>query len=126
MRLAPEAVARWRPRASLGATWAQYFRYARGDAQAGMHPERHALRVAVYGGLAAALMSRRTWPKLLAAGGAAAYARGPVSRGWARTRTPGARVVAAIGVPVLMAWIDAAKMAGYSAGLVDRFASGRR
>ena len=42
MRLAPDAVARWRPRASLAATWTQYFRYARGDARAGMHPERHA------------------------------------------------------------------------------------
>jgi glycosyltransferase involved in cell wall biosynthesis len=126
MRLAPEAVARWRPRASLGATWAQYFRYARGDAQAGMYPERHALRMAVYGGLAAALVSRRPWPKLLAACGAVAYARGPVAWGWVRSRTPGTRVAATIAVPALMAWIDAAKMAGYIRGLVDRFASGRR
>jgi cellulose synthase/poly-beta-1,6-N-acetylglucosamine synthase-like glycosyltransferase len=126
MRLAPEAVARWRPRASLGETWTQYFRYARGDAQAGMHPERHGVRVAVYGCLAAGLMSRRRWPKLLAASGAAAYARGPVARGWVRTRAPGTRVATTIAVPVLRAWIDAAKMAGYLTGLVDRFASGRR
>ena len=29
-----------------------------------MYPERHALRFAVYGGLIAALASRRTWPKV--------------------------------------------------------------
>ena len=51
------------------ATWTQYFRYARGDAVAGMYPERHALRFATYGGLAAALASRRTWPKLAGARG---------------------------------------------------------
>ena len=62
-----------------GATWTQYFRYARGDAQAGMHPERHALRFGAYAGLAVAVASRRRWPKLLAAAGAVAYARAAVS-----------------------------------------------
>ena len=54
-----------------------------------MYPERHALRFAVYGGLLAALASRRTWPKLLVAGGAVAYARTPVHR--ARARAPDGR-----------------------------------
>ena len=48
MRFAPDAVVRWRLRPTLRATWAQYFRYARGDAQAAMFPERHALRFGVY------------------------------------------------------------------------------
>jgi glycosyltransferase involved in cell wall biosynthesis len=126
MRLAPEAVARWRPRASLRATWTQYFRYARGDAHAGMHPERHALRFAVYGSLGAALASRRSWPRVLAACGAVAYARGPVARGWVRARTPAERVAATLAVPALMAWIDAAKMAGYAAGLADRLSAANR
>jgi glycosyltransferase involved in cell wall biosynthesis len=120
MRLAPEAVARWRPRTSLTGTWIQYFRYGRGDARAGMHPERHALRFAVYGGLAAALASRRAWPKALVACGAIAYARRPVARGWIRARTPAERAAATVAVPALMAWIDAAKMTGYAVGLVDR------
>ena len=38
MRFAPEAVVRWRLRPTLSATWLQYFRYARGDARAGMLP----------------------------------------------------------------------------------------
>ena len=70
MRFAPQAIVHWRLRDGLDSTWRQYFRYARGDAQAGMHPERHALRFATYAGLGAALASRRTWPKVLAAAGA--------------------------------------------------------
>ena len=69
MRFVPDAVVRWRLRPTMRATWAQYFRYARGDAQAGMYPERHALRFGVYAGLAVAVGSRRRWPKALAAVG---------------------------------------------------------
>jgi glycosyltransferase involved in cell wall biosynthesis len=120
MRFAPEAVVRWRLRGSLASTWQQYFRYARGDAQAGMYPERHALRYGVYaGGLLAARSSGRL-PKALAAMGALAYARTPLRRAWARLEDPGDRAAAVALVPALMAWIDAAKMSGYAAGLIDR------
>jgi hypothetical protein len=124
MRFAPEAVVRWRLRSGLAETWSQYFRYARGDAQAGMHPERHALRFGVYAGLAGALVSGRTWPRVLAGAGALAYARTPVRRGWARARDPRERALATVAVPALMAFTDAAKMAGYAAGLADRMRSG--
>jgi glycosyltransferase involved in cell wall biosynthesis len=120
MRFAPDAVAHWRLRPTLRTTWAQYFGYARGDAQAGMFPERHALRFGVYGGAVAALASRRRWPKALAAAGAVAYAREPVRRAWRRMPDPRVRAAAAIVVPALMGWIDTAKMAGYAIGLVDR------
>jgi hypothetical protein len=120
MRFAPEAVARWRLRPTLGATWRQYFRYARGDAQAGMYPERHALRFGVYAGLGVALGSKRAWPKLLAAAGATTYARTPVRRARRRLSQPGERAAAVLVTPLLMAWLDSAKMAGYAAGLADR------
>jgi glycosyltransferase involved in cell wall biosynthesis len=120
MRFAPGAVVHWRLRPGLGATWIQYFKYARGDAQAGMHPERHALRFGVYAGAALALTGRRRLPKLAAAAGAAAYARAPVRRAWRRFDDPRERAVAVAAVPALMAWIDSAKMAGYAAGLIDR------
>lgn len=120
MRLAPDAIVRWRLRADLGDTWRQYFRYARGDAQAGMHPRRHALRFGAYAGLGAALASRRGWPRALAAGAAVAYAREPVRRGWARSRDGRERAIAAVAVPALMAFTDAAKMAGYATGFADR------
>ena len=120
LRFAPEAVVRWRLRPTLRATWWQYFRYARGDARGGLYPERHALRFGVYGGLAVALASRRTWPKTVAAAGAVAYARGPVRRAWRRVPDARARTLAVAVVAALMAWIDSAKMAGYAAGLLER------
>ena len=126
MRFVPDAVVRWRLREGLGATWSQYFRYARGDAQAGMHPERHAIRSGAYAALAAALVSRRTWPKLAVAAGAVAYAREPVRRGWARARDARERALATIAVPALMAYTDTAKIAGYAAGLADRMVAAGR
>jgi len=120
MRFAPEAIVRWRLRSGLAETWSQYVGYARGDGLAGMHPDRHALRFGVYAGLAGALASGRTWPRVLAAAGAVAYARTPVRRGWARARTPRERAFATVAVPALMAFTDAAKMAGYAAGLAER------
>jgi hypothetical protein len=109
----------------LRATWTQYFRYARGDALAGMFPERHALRFGVYGGAAAALASHRRVPKIVAAAGAVAYARGPVRRAWRRMPDARERAAATVVVPALMGWIDSAKLAGYAAGLVDRGRPGR-
>ena len=120
MRLVPEAVARWRLRGSLAETWTQYFRYARGDAIAGMHPGRNVLRFAVYGAAIAVLLSDRRLPRLAAAAAGTAYAYRPISR--ALRRVPGVpeKAAAALGVPALMAFTDAAKMAGYLAGLPRR------
>ena len=126
MRFAPDAVVRWRLRGDLASTWRQYFRYARGDAQAGMHPDRHALRYGAYTGLSLAMGSSRAWPKVLAGAGAVAYARTPVRRARARTRDRRERAIAIVGVPALMAFTDAAKMAGYAAGLGDRLSAPRR
>jgi glycosyltransferase involved in cell wall biosynthesis len=120
LRFAPEAVVRWRLRSGMRGTWIQYFRYARGDAHAGMYPERHALRYGVYAGAGLGLRSKRSLPKLVAVVGAAAYARTPVRRAWKRFEDPGERARATVAVPALMLWIDTAKMAGYAAGLADR------
>jgi glycosyltransferase involved in cell wall biosynthesis len=120
VRFAPDAVVRWTLRPDLASTWRQYFRYGRGDALAGMNPERHALRYGVCGGAVAALSSERRWPKVLVGVGAAAYASGPVRRAWRRFPDPAARAAALAAVPALMAFIDTAKMAGYAAGLLRR------
>jgi len=125
MRLARDAVVWWRLRPDLRSTWTQYFRYARGDAIAGMYAERHALRFAVYGGAAYVLGSRGTGRKLAALAGAGAYAAGPVRRALARVDDPAERLGAVAAVPALMAFVDAAKMAGYLAGLAVRARSGR-
>lgn len=120
MRLAIDAVARWRLRPTLASTWTQYFRYARGDATAAMYPQRHALRFAVYAGLLLALGSRRRWPVAAAAAAGAAYAAAPVRRAFRALPDPGRRAAALVTVPGLMAFIDSAKMAGYLAGLAAR------
>jgi glycosyltransferase involved in cell wall biosynthesis len=120
MDLAGDAVVYRRPRASLGAYWRQFFRYAEGDARGGMHRPRHALRFAVYGALAVALGSGGRPPKLLAAMGGAMYAARPVRRAL-RLLPPGrSRLAAVAAVPVLMAITDAAKMTGYLSGLARR------
>jgi glycosyltransferase involved in cell wall biosynthesis len=120
MRLAPGAVARWRLRPTLAATWAQYFRYARGDAIAGMYPERHALRFGVYSGALYAWSSRSRLLKLITLASGAAYAAKPVKRALTRFDDPVDRAKAAVAVPALMAFIDAAKTGGYVAGLLHR------
>ena len=119
MRLAPDAVAWWRPRPTLAEHARQYARYGRGDALAGMHPRRHAIRFAVYGGLAGALASRRRW--LLGAGAVAgaAYAARPVIRARRLLENPAHRVAALAMVPAVMALTDGAKMAGYLSGLAS-------
>jgi glycosyltransferase involved in cell wall biosynthesis len=116
LRFAPDAVVRWRLRPSLHDTWIQYFRYARGDARAGMYSERHALRFWVYGATAYAWGTRGALRKVATLAGGAAYAAGPLRRVRARFEDPGERAAALLAVPALMVMIDLAKMAGYLAG----------
>jgi glycosyltransferase involved in cell wall biosynthesis len=117
LRFVPDAVVRWRLRTTLRGTWVQYFRYARGDAIAGMHPERHALRFGVYGLALYALGTRGALRKAGALAGALAYAREPLRRVATRFEDSGERAAALVAVPALMGLLDLAKMAGYLAGL---------
>jgi hypothetical protein len=122
MELVPDAMVRWRIRPTLGETWRQYARYARGDAEAAMHPKRHALRFAVYGGAAGIVAAkRRRWLLGAAAIAGAAYVGGPVRRAARRAPAHGVNPIAAAAVtPAVIAFIDAAKMAGYLAGSIRR------
>jgi glycosyltransferase involved in cell wall biosynthesis len=120
LRLARGAVVRWPLRRTLAETWTQYFRYARGDAIAAMHPERSALRFGVYGGALLAWGSRSRTLKLLTAATGAAYAARPLRRTLSRFEDPAERAWAVLAVPALMAFTDLAKMAGYLAGLRAR------
>ena len=120
MRLAPEAIARWRLRKGLAETWTQYFRYARGDAIAGMHTTRNLLRFGVYGAAAAVLLSERRLPRLAAAAAGTFHAYPPIHRAFQRIPGIPEKAAAALAVPALMAFTDAAKMCGYLAGLPRR------
>jgi cellulose synthase/poly-beta-1,6-N-acetylglucosamine synthase-like glycosyltransferase len=121
MELAPAAVANWRLRPTLAATWRQYARYAEGDALAGMYPQRHAIRFATYALGALALVSKRRWPRVLAGLAALAYASKPVRRALRRLPAGSAkRPAALVAVPAMMGFLDAAKMYGYLEGLARR------
>jgi glycosyltransferase involved in cell wall biosynthesis len=125
MELAIEAVAYWRARNDLAGHWRQYAAYARGDALAGMHARRHALRFATYGGFAAALAFRRRG--LVAAGALAGalYAARPLRRAFQRLDNPAEQAAAIMAVPALMVATDLAKEAGYLRGLRDRYLRSR-
>jgi glycosyltransferase involved in cell wall biosynthesis len=116
MRLARDAVVSWPLRPTVVETWRQYFRYARGDAIAGMYPERHALRFGVYAAGLYALSTKGVITKLVALGGAVAYVAGPLRRARHRFGDPGERRKAFAAIPALMGLIDVAKMSGWLAG----------
>jgi glycosyltransferase involved in cell wall biosynthesis len=119
MRFAPDAVANWRLRPTLRETWIQYFRYARGDAIAGMYPDRHALRFGVYSAGLYAWSTRGSLRKVVALAGIGAYVAGPLRRVASRFDDPATRLRALAAVPALMAFVDVAKMAGWLAGTAD-------
>jgi len=120
---ATDAVVHWRIRPTLGETWAQYAGYAEGDALAGMYPERHFLRIAVYGAAAWALSRRSRGPAALAALAGAGYAARQVRRAWKRLADrPRERAASTVAVPAAMAFVDLAKIWGYVRGLARRIA----
>lgn len=124
MRLAGDALVAWPMRPDLPAVWRQYFHYARGDALAGMHAERHAVRFGVYTGAIGVLASRRWAPRLVAAAAGTAYVYRPIRRAFTLLVSWPARAAAAFAVPAFMAYTDAAKMVGYLAGRLERALGG--
>lgn len=121
MRFVPDAVAFWRMRPGLASTFSQYLRYAEGDANAGMYPERHALRFAVYGALAWGLTKRNPWVLGALGAAGAAWTGKRVRRAFGLLPgRPAERAASVVAVPALMAMIDLAKMLGYVSGLFRR------
>ncbi|MDX2139765.1 MAG: glycosyltransferase [Chloroflexota bacterium] len=142
---APQAVAHFRPRPSLGAFYRQYYRYARGDGKADLWRKRHAVRYVTYLVAAPAiivlalLVHPAFW--LLALAGAAVYLRTPYRRLPEMMRRlalsnlsrhgrpigngrpvgrPYAWGMAMVWVPVIRVVGDIAKMLGYPVGLAWR------
>jgi glycosyltransferase involved in cell wall biosynthesis len=121
IEVAPEAVTYWRGRPTLAATWSQYAGYAEGDAIGGMYPKRHLIRFGTYAGGGLALASGRRLPRLLAMVAGAGYVRRPIRRAWRRVGSnPASRAGVLLGVPLMTAFLDAAKMWGYLRGLTRR------
>lgn len=128
-RLEKGALVYWRMRGGLRALLRQYYRYARGDGEAGMYPRRHLLRFAAYGWLIFALCSARGRRHLPATAGAGALYAG---RRWLRIpfylqgRPAWEQAAAVPAVALLMLGIDAAKMCGYLAGLFRAWRGGEK
>jgi cellulose synthase/poly-beta-1,6-N-acetylglucosamine synthase-like glycosyltransferase len=122
----PDALVYWAMREDPVSLFRQYFRYARGDGEAGMYPHRHLVRFGVYAWSGFVLASRRR-SRLLAPTAAAGLFY--VGRRWARiprylgSRGPLQKAAAVPAVPVLLLLVDVAKMAGYLEGLRVRAAA---
>jgi glycosyltransferase involved in cell wall biosynthesis len=116
----PTAVVHWQLRAGVRSWLTSHYRYARGDGIAGMHPKRHAARFGTYGLLAATLLGpRRARPlAALPLAGLAWWVRPAVQR--AHRRMGREWPVALASVPAATLALDAAKMAGWTAGRVRR------
>lgn len=123
---APEAVAHFRPRQTLGQFIRQYYHYARGDGKADLFLKRHLIRYLTYLAvlpliLRLSVMANPLWLLALVLGGAiivaVPYRR--LMRQWGDL-TLGGKLAAAVWVPVIRISGDLAKMAGYPAGLIWR------
>jgi len=120
-----DAVVEWQLRPSFGAFVRQHFHYMRGDGRALMHAHRHALRIGFYGGLVAlaglgaggATAAAAAWVAYLAATG--------VRLPRALAGRPRSFAAHTVGVfPLALLAMDAAKIAGFGAGLAARLRAG--
>ena len=120
----PDALVNWRLRSSLSRFFVQYYKYARGDGAAGMHPIRHMVRFLAYGVGGICLVLSIGEPVVLALpilGGSfwlwPAFKR-------VKNRVPRQRAVIYLALPFLNLAMDLAKMAGYIAGIKRRLTRG--
>jgi len=125
----PDALVVWRPPATLRGYARQYYRYARGDAMAGLWPVRHALR---YGGyLTLLLLLRRCRRRPSGLVPLITVGRPYLARYYRRiVRIPpghGPRdaMLARLLAPIIVAVGDVAKMVGYAAGQLQRLSTRR-
>lgn len=124
----PTAVVSWHPPARPAAFLRQYHRYARGDGHAGLWPLRHAIRFGFYGVLASLILRRSVPSRAIAFSLLNAYLRRFVRRVHIVRPANSAPGMAAayLAVPPIVVAGDAAKMAGYATGTVERIRAGGR
>ncbi|MGA7672057.1 MAG: glycosyltransferase [Nitrolancea sp.] len=123
---APGAVVEFAPRPSARSHWRQYYRYARGDGQAGLFARRHAARYGCYFLILPwALLRRDRLAALVLAAGGSWYLARPIRRLWRRRDSVASSDLVRAGamIPVLRILGDIAKMAGYPVGLWWRLRS---
>jgi glycosyltransferase involved in cell wall biosynthesis len=119
---APNAIAHFRPRASLGSFARQYFNYAKGDGKANLWPRIHLIRyftylVALPLGLYAALVVS-WWLWLLGVLAAVTYIRRPLQRLRITDFKDWVGLLQAMSwIPIIRVTGDIAKMIGYPVGV---------
>ena len=123
---APQAMAYFRPRKSLGAFFQQYYRYARGDGKADLWRVRHAIRYSTY--LIAlpaifllGLWRTPLWWLLFLAGGGIMFWT-PYKHLWPMIEgySLADKAKALLWVPIIRVTGDIAKMMGYPVGVLWR------
>ncbi|GFP30888.1 hypothetical protein HKBW3S44_01023 [Candidatus Hakubella thermalkaliphila] len=123
IQLVREAVVYWRMRETLREIFRQFFGYARGDAMAGMYPQRHLIRFTTYLGLLVALSLSPRFPylPLLLSPLALIYLSKPLRRSVRVFQEDRLGMIFSwLAMPFLMLYLDLAKMAGYVNGLLKR------
>jgi glycosyltransferase involved in cell wall biosynthesis len=112
------AIVRWKMRENLKGIFKQYFRYMEGDGIAKMHTGRHILRLSTYLiGITLFIASYYNYKyifPLLA--GYMAYLIAPFIR-LIKLRNIKGKLIASIGIPFFLVFIDMAKIAGYFVGI---------
>jgi glycosyltransferase involved in cell wall biosynthesis len=123
MVFVPDAVVYWSPSRRLRALFRQFYRYARGDAQAGLYFGHYAKNY-TYAAAALAWAAGRRWPaaRWLVGTAAAAYLGKQCLRTYRRTHDPAAVAL----TPAVALTLDLAHLAGYVTGVLDRPAIRRR
>jgi glycosyltransferase involved in cell wall biosynthesis len=117
-RFAKDAVVEWRQRPRLAAVFRQFHLYTRGNGIAHMSSGKHLLRFATYGA-GFALMALSTWHAWLLLpllAGFAVYGAAPLSN-FRRLNGRRLTLTALVCVPMLLVFVDLAKMSGYLRGL---------
>ncbi len=129
-RFNPKAVVHWKMRKNLDQIFRQFFRYAKGDALGRMYPIRHLIRFLTGAGFLALMLTAVFFSPyillsfifLFPAYSYRSYRRMFYKwQGNEKCRpTPAARIGALFFIPLLLIYIDTAKIFGYLYGLMKR------
>lgn len=114
----PEALVTWRPQSSVYRLFAQFARYARGDAQERVWFRHYTKAYLLAGATVLLLIAGALWPPALLGLGVLGIAYWVRHALRARRRTP--RPGAALLAPLANLVVDIAHVAGYTRGLLER------
>lgn len=112
----PRAIVLWRPQATPWGLFRQFYRYALGDAEAGIWFRHYTKAYLVVGAVAGLAVAAKWWllAGWLLGGLALAYWARHAARAFRRTKSPGAALLA----PLANVIVDVANVVGYTCGVL--------